>query len=178
MRIGIFGRTKTDDNDISYKAGQIGKIIALWGHVVVTGGSEWYPHIAALAAVNSWWTVLSYLTGLSPFDHAQYHDTDLSLYTELVFQEKYFSQELSTIDNYMRSLDMCLHVDIAIVIGGRVGTMYEVTLLSGLWKDVYVLENSGGITEQTIKAFITEWHKSSSKIEFFSDPEFLKDILI
>ncbi|RLC38617.1 hypothetical protein DRH27_01860 [Candidatus Falkowbacteria bacterium] len=64
-----------------------------------------------------------------------------------------------------------MDIDIAVIIGGKTGTMYEVTVLSGLSKDFYVLENSGGITKKTIKNFTKEGHKNNSKIIFIKNPE-------
>lgn len=177
MKIGIFGRTKADNKEIIRKAKEIGKIIALGGHTVVTGGTDGYPHIAALSAIEAGGEAVSYATGLSMSDHNQFHSTDLSEYTKVVFQKKYFNKKLLAIDNYLRSLDMCLNVDLAIIIGGRVGTMYEVTILSGMSKDIYVLKGSGGIAEQTIRKFIKEGHKEKSGIRFFENPETLRKSL-
>jgi predicted Rossmann-fold nucleotide-binding protein len=178
MKIGIFGRTKADDKEIIRKAKEIGKVIATSNHIVVTGGTEGYPHIAALSAIKAGGKAVSYAVGLSMSDHSQFHNADLSRYESVVFQRKYFDKKLLGIDNYLRSLDMCLNVDLAIVIGGRVGTMYEVAMLSGMSKDIFVLKGSGGITGQTIKKFIKEGHKEKSKIQFFEDPGILKRILV
>lgn len=136
-----------------------------------------YPHIVALSAINVDGKVEAYITGLSISDHSQFHNTDLSKYTNIIFQKKYFNKKLLDIDNYLRSLDMCLAVDAAIIIGGRVGTLYELTILSGISKNIFVLKESGGITNQTIKKFIKEGHKSKTKIVFFEDPGKLKSLL-
>lgn len=72
---------------------------------------------------------------------------------------------------------MCSNVDLAIIIGGRVGTMYEVTILSGMSKDMFVLKGSGGITNQTIKKFMKEGHKEKSKIIFFEKSKELHKLL-
>lgn len=169
MKIGILGGSKTDSKKIIKTAKEIGKIIALSSHTVVTGGSEGYPHIVALSAIEAGGKAISYATGLSMSDHHKFHNLDLSNYSSIIFQKKYFNKQLHGIDNYLRSLDMCLNVDLAIVIGGRVGTMYEVTIISGMSKDLYVLEGSGGITTQTIKKFIKEGHKEKSKIKYFKN---------
>jgi predicted NAD/FAD-dependent oxidoreductase len=72
---------------------------------------------------------------------------------------------------------MCLDVDIAIIVGGRVGTMYEATILSGMSKDILVFKNSGGITGGTMKNFIKEGHKDKSRIFFFKNAKDLKKFL-
>lgn len=177
MKIGIFGATKTSDIETIGRAKEIGSLIASNNHIVVTGGTNGYPHAVALSAIQAGGKVISYATGKSMADHSQFHDTDLSKYTEIVFQKKYFDKQLLGIDNYLRSLDMCLGVDAAIIIGGRVGTMYEVTLMSGMSKNIYVLEGSGGVTKHTIKEFIKEGHKTESEILFFENPEELSMIL-
>ncbi len=177
MKIGIFGRTKADNKKIISKAKEIGRIIASNNHVVVTGGTEGYPHVVALAAIQAGGKAVSYAIGLSISDHSQFHNIDLSQYTNVIFQKKYFNKKLLYVDNYLRSLDMCSAVDMAIIIGGRVGTMYEITILSGMSKDIFILKGSGGIARQTIKKFITEGHKEKSKIKFFKNSEILKKIL-
>jgi predicted Rossmann-fold nucleotide-binding protein len=177
MKIGVFGTTKANDIVIIDKAKEIGKIIAANNHVVVTGGTNGYPHAVALSAIQAGGKAISYATGKSMSDHSQYHDADLSKYTKIIFQKKYFNNKLLGIDNYLRSLDMCLNVDMAIVISGKVGTMYEVTILSGMSKNIYVLDKSGGITGNTIKEFIKEGHKTKSKILFFKNSKELNKLL-
>jgi hypothetical protein len=169
MKIWIFGRTKANNKDIINKSEEIWKIIALEGHTVVTGWTEGYPHIVALSAIKSWWKAIAYITGCSLSDHLVFHNTDLTSYSDIIFQDRYCNKKLSGIDNYLRSLDMCLNVDLAIIIGWRVGTMYEITILSWMWKDMYILNWSWWITWETIKKFIIEWHKEKSKIVFFDN---------
>jgi len=177
MKVGVFGRGKFEKKEITKKAKEIGKIIAYSGHTVVTGGTNGYPHIVALSAIQVGGKAVSYATGRSITDHSQFHNVDISKYTKIIFQKKYFNKKLSGIDNYLRSLYMCLDIDIAIVIGGKVGTMFEVTLMSGMSKDIYVLQNSGGITDHTIRNFIKEGHKENSKIIFFENLEKLRKLL-
>jgi len=167
MKIAIFGTTKANNSQIIKKAKKIGKLIAKNKHTIVTGGTNGYPHIVAQSAISVGGKVISYAVGKSISDHYQFHDVDLSKYTNIIFQKKYFNKKLLGIDNYLRSLDMCFNVDIAIVISGKVGTMYEITIISGMSKDIYVLEGSGGVTGKTIKEFAKEGHKTKSKIIFF-----------
>ena len=177
MKIGVFGRTKADNRKIIKTAEEIGKIIAETGNTVVTGGTEGYPHIVAMSAIKNRGKAISYATGLKIADHLKFHKVDLSQYSKVIFQKKYFNKKLLGIDNYLRSLDMCLNVDCAIIIGGRVGTMYEVTILSGIAKPIFILKGSGGITNETIKDFIKEGHKEKSKIQYFENSKVLTKIL-
>ncbi len=177
MKIGILGTRHARDKGIIKKAEEIGRIIASNGHIAITGGTEGYSHIVALSAIKAGGEAVAFATGLSIHDHTQFHNVDLSKYTNVIFQKKYFKNKLLGVDNYLRSLDMCFEVDLAIIIGGRVGTMYEVTILSGMSKNILVLKGSGGITEQTIKKFAKEGHKTESKIEFFVNPKTLKKTL-
>lgn len=177
MKIGIFGRTEIDNKNILKKSQEIGKLIASFGYTIITGGVEGYPHVVALSSLENGGKVISYAAGLKIEDHKKYHNTDLSKYTKVVFQKKTYKKKISAIDNYLRSLDMCLDVDKAIVIGGRVGTMYELTILSAMNKDVFILSGSGGISGKTAKNFIKEGHKNPSVINFFKDASELKKIL-
>lgn len=178
MKIGVFGKTKLDDNsEIISKAKEIGKYLATHGHTVVTGGVEGYPHIVAKSAIEAGGTAIAYAVGISMEDHAKYHPVDLSKYAEVIFQKKYFDNKLQNIDNYFRSLDLCNSVDAAVIVGGRVGTMFEVTIISGMSKDMFVLRSSGGITGDTIRAFAKEGHKEKSKIVFFDNIDELENYL-
>ncbi len=174
MKVGIFGRTEANSRETIKKAEEIGRILASQNHVVITGGTGGYPHIVATAALQDGGKSISYATGLSLSDHSKFHNTDLSKYTKIIFQKRYFNKVLSGTDNYLRSLYMCSNVDLGLIIGGRVGTMYEVTILSGMFKDIYVLDGSGGITGETIKEFAREGHKGKSDIIFFKSPEIIK----
>lgn len=177
MKIGIFGRGKAMNKTIIKKAEEIGRIIAEKNHIVVTGGTNGYPHIVAESAINAGGKAISYATGKTMSDHRKFHDVNLSKYSEIIFQKKYFNKKLHGIDNYLRSLDMCLKVDIGIIISGRVGTMFEVTILSGMSKDIFVLNESGGITKSTIQDFKKEGHKEKSKIIFFENSDELNKLL-
>ena len=171
MKIAIIGSSNLDNEEIIKKSQGLGKLLALKGHTVVTGGVSGYPDIVAISVISSGGKAVAYCAGKNFDDHKKFYQTDLSKYSEIIFQEKYVGDSFSKIDLYLRSLKLCFDVDMAIVIGGRVGTMYELTILAGISKDIYVLDKSGGITGKTVKEFIKEGHKEKSKIEFFSSVE-------
>lgn len=177
MKIGIFGTSRATDSKIIAKVEKIGEIIASKKHEVVTGGVSGYPYTVALSALSQGGKAIAYGAGLNMSDHKSFYDVDLSKYSQTIFQDRYVGDELSKIDLYFRSLKLCFNVDCGIFIGGRVGTMYELTILSGLAKDIYVLGGSGGITHNTVKSFLEEGHKEDSKVIFFESPEELEDYL-
>ncbi|MDO8506953.1 MAG: hypothetical protein Q7S53_00080 [bacterium] len=177
MNIGIFGSSQPTNQEIKIKAEEVGKIIASKGYTVITGGVPGYPHIVAMSAMSVGGKAVVYAAGLTSDDHNKFYNLDLSQYTKTIFQDKYHDDKFSSIDLYERSLKMVSQVDKAIIIGGRVGTMYEVTILSGLGKDMFVLENSGGITKNTMANFINEGHKEKSEIVYFNSPEELINLI-
>ncbi len=168
MKIAIIGSSNPDNGDFFKKSQELGRLLALKGHIIVTGGVSGYPDLVAVSAISSGGKAIAYCAGKNLEDHKKFYQTDLSKYSEVIFQEKYVCNNFSKIDLYLRSLKLCFDVDMAIVIGGRVGTMYEITIMAGIAKDIYVLEASGGITNKTIKEFLKEGHKEKSKIEFFN----------
>jgi len=176
MKIGVFGSSTISNDDIALKAKEIGKIIASKNYQVLTGGVPGYPDVVAKAALEAGGRAIAYAAGKKLQDHNKFYEVDLSPYSQVIFQDNYFSNDFSRADLYVRSLDLVCNVDKAIVIGGRVGTMYELTMLSGLGKDIFVLEGSGGVTETTIKRFIEEGHKEKSKIIYFSSPKELLNL--
>ena len=169
MKVAIIGSSHTDNEEVINKAKELGKVIALKDCTIITGGIDGYPDIVAQSALLSDGIVIAYCGGKNLGDHYRYYKVDLSKYSDTVFQENYIGDELSRIDLYFRSLKMCFDADMAIVIGGYVGTMYELTILAGMKKDIYVMESSGGITSNTIKVFLDEGLKEKSKIEFFNE---------
>ena len=177
MKIAIIGTTTASNPQVIKKAKAIGKLLALNKHTIITGGTNGYPHVVASTAIKAGGKVISYAVGKSLTDHSQFHITDLSIYSTVIFQKRYPNKKLSSIDNYLRSLNMCSKVDMAIVIGGRVGTMYEITILSAMSKNIYILKNSGGITKNTVKKFAKEGHKTKSKIISFKTIDNLNELL-
>ena len=177
MKIWIFWSTNTLDIDITNISKEIWKFLWNTDNIIVTWWVNWYAHIIAEEVLNQWWEAIVYGVWQSIDDHNIFHSTDLTNYSDIIFQKNYIEGNLSYFDNYLRSLKMCSYVDIAIVIGWRVWTMYELTMLSWLWKDIFVLNNSGGITWNTIKEFIKEGHKKDSKILFFRNVDDLKNLI-
>lgn len=171
MKIAIIGSSNPDNEDVVKKSQKSGKILASKDHTVVTGGVSGYPDIVALSAISSGGKAIAYCAGKNLEDHRKFYQTDLSKYSEVIFQEKYVGSDFSKMDLYLRSLKLCFDVDMAIVIGGRVGTMYELTILAGIAKDIYILKGAGGITDKTIEEFLKEGHKEKSKIIFINDPK-------
>ena len=177
MKIGIFGSSHKNNPEIIKQTKEIGRLLALKNHEVVTGGSPGYPHIVASSALAAGGKATVYAVGLNLKDHKKYHATDISKYTNIIYQKKYFKKELSMIDNYARSLDMVMDIDTAVIIGGRVGTMYEISILCGMAKDFFVLEDSGGITKETIRSFVKEGHKENSSVTFLKNSNDLTSLV-
>ncbi|OGM23752.1 hypothetical protein A2627_05190 [Candidatus Woesebacteria bacterium RIFCSPHIGHO2_01_FULL_39_28] len=177
MKIAIIGSSNPSNKEIVKKSQELGEVLASKGQIVVTGGVSGYPDMVALSTLSSGGKAIAYCAGKNLDDHKKFYQTDLSKYSELIFQEKYVGDNFSKIDLYLRSLKLCFDVDAAIVIGGRVGTMYKITILAGIAKDVFVLGGSGGITNKTIKEFLREGHKEKSKIEFFNSIQELEGYL-
>lgn len=177
MKVAIIGSAKIEDQEIVSKAKEIGELLGKQGHTILTGGGSGGPDIVARAALAAGGQAIAYCAGKDLTDHRKWYTLDLSDYSQLIFQEFYIGSELSTIDLYLRSLKYCFDADKAIVIGGRVGTMYEVTILAATAKDIFVLKDSGGITGETIKSFTQEGHKEISKIEFINSVKDLENLI-
>lgn len=177
MKIWIFWSTSSNNKNIVKESEKIWKFISTINADILTWGVTWYPHIVAKSNIKNWWKSIAYWVWIDINDHLFFHNNDLKDYTNIIFLKKYTNNKLDLIDNYTRSLNMCFDVDIAIIIWWRVWTMYEFTILSWLWKDIYILEDSWWITWQTIKYFKLEWNKNNSKIQYFKNTEDLKKII-
>lgn len=177
IKFGIFGSSTATHASSSTIAGDIGRLLAKRGDIVVTGGVTGYPHLTALGTLQHGGRAVAYAAGRTIKDHQRYYKTDLSTYSKIIFQKNYAQKRLSVLDLYLRSLRLVADIDKAIIIGGRVGTLFEMTMTCAMNKHVFVLRNSGGITGQTIKAFEKEAHKSASAITYFSSAKELSNAL-
>lgn len=179
MNIWIFWSTSSTDILIVDKLNEIWWVVAKFNHNILTWWVAWYPDIIVREVIKKGGKAIAYLVWLNKEDHSKFHpNIDLDIYSDFVFQDNYTKKYLNYIDNYTRSINLCLDSDIAIIIWWRVWTMYELTILAWLWKDIYVLEKSWWITWKTISDFKKEWHKRTSRIEFFKTWKELENILI
>ena len=177
MQIWIFWSTTAVNTNIIEICNEIWKTFSSKDYTIITWGVNWYPHIVAKSCIKNWWKTIAYCVWKNLEDHTNFHNINLTEYTKTIFLKNYTNTNLNIIDNYTRSLNMCFDVDIAIIIWWRVWTMYEFTILSWLWKDIYVLNNSWWISWKTIEYFKKEWHKRNSTIQYFKDNEELKKII-
>lgn len=174
MKIGIFGSSSGDDSkkeDLKQKAREIGKTIAKNKGIVVTGACNGLPQEAVLGALE----LNGKRIGFSPCSSFEEHKKqNLPIqFSDIVFiPENYAHIKNIQICRKYRNVSSVAYCDAAIFISGRIGTMNEFTNAYDMGKVIGVLEESGGISDRTIKILLEDANKNSeAKVIFEKDPE-------
>ncbi len=179
MEIGVYGSEDCLDPVIRRKAREIGAEIARRGHTVITGAGGGYPHDAVLGAYE----IGGRCIGFSPAPDLGRH-VEYGLPTEGFSGFVFVPQDYEHIDRVnvcrkFRNVSSVAAADRVVIIGGRIGTMNEVTIAYDLDRSIGILDGSGGITESSIDALLREAEKDSrSRIIRHADPVLLLKNLI
>lgn len=139
MKIAVCGSGQILDGEIAEKASEIGKEIALKGHILLTGGCHGYPNEAAKAAFRNNGKVIAYSPAKDKKEHVENYGFPVGNFTEIIFTGKGIPD---------RNLDLVRNADAVILIDGKVGTLNEFTIAFHLGKKIGVLLNSGGISDK------------------------------
>jgi predicted Rossmann-fold nucleotide-binding protein len=73
MKIAIIGSSNANDQEIVKKSQELGRLLALKGHTVVTGGVSGYSDVVALSALSSGGEAIAYCAGMNPNDHRKFY---------------------------------------------------------------------------------------------------------
>ncbi|QQG39964.1 MAG: hypothetical protein HYS81_00955 [Candidatus Aenigmatarchaeota archaeon] len=173
MKIGAYGSAAGSiGDDVKQKARAIGREVASRGHTLVTGACHGLPQDAVIGAGEIGGKVIGYSPGIDMKDHVERFKFPIEGFTELV----YIPADWMHVDDprackKYRNVSSVAAVDAGIIMGGRIGTMNEFTLLYDMERDIGVLEGSGGITEEAIDVLLKAANKESkSRIVRDADP--------
>jgi uncharacterized protein (TIGR00725 family) len=152
-------------------AAEVAKEIVLRGHLVLTGATRGLPFYAAQAAKRAKPDDISSI-GFSPAASRLAHVKKYRLPTDVFDTILYTGFEYTG-----RNLLLVRSADAVVMVGGRIGTLNELTIAIEERKPIGVLLGSGGMTEEV------EWVLKAAKrqrtgILFSHDPKELVDHLI
>lgn len=180
-KIGIFGsNAKELSTNVINKACQIGKELAKFNVVVITGASSGLPYYAANAAAKNAVEVFGYSPMLDSNQQKEFAPKDdISIYKKLIFIPKNFefASDIQVCKKY-RNVISTANCDAGIIISGRWGTMNEFTNLYDMGKVIGVLTNTGGIADELSKLNQKIYKTSEAKVLSSSSPKELVEKVI
>lgn len=147
MKIAAFGSASSGmDESILQKCDHLGIEIAKRGHTLITGACPGFPHAVAMGAFKSGGAVIGY----SPSTNLRQHVEDgmpQEGYTEFRFLPADIQSTRIQVRYKLRNMSSVEECDAAIIIGGRVGTLNEYTLMFDFGKPIGALLGTGGVAD-------------------------------
>ena len=150
------------------KAERVGRAIAKFGAILVSGATTGIPHAAAKGVKDAGGVSIGFSPAASRLDHIKRYRLptkflDLTVYTGFGYAG--------------RNLILTRSADAVIIICGRIGTLNEFTVAFEDRKPIGVLEGSGGEADE-IRDITRIAHKHECKVLYETDPEKLVQELI
>lgn len=165
-QICVSGAAKGDFVIRAYEmAEQAAREIAKRGHITLTGATTGLPHHAAKAAKAAGGVSIGFSPASSRVSHIKKYKLPLDGFDTVLYTGFEYTG---------RDLLLVRSSDAVIMVGGRIGTLHELTIALEEKKPVGVLMGSGGMTNAV--AFVLKTAKRSrSNIIFDTDPVDLVD---
>lgn len=152
-------------------AAEVAREIVRRGHLVVTGATRGLPYHAAKAAKieggNSV-TSIGFSPAASRLAHAKKYQLPLDAFDTVIFTGFEYTG---------RNLLLVRSCDAVVMIGGRIGTLNELTIAIEERKPIGVMLGSGGMTEE-VERVLKAAKRARTGIIFEHDPVALVDQLI
>lgn len=152
-------------------AGRVAREIVRRGHLVVTGATRGLPYFAAVAAKEASGPHVASI-GFSPAASRLAHIKKYRLPTDAFDTIVYTGFEYTG-----RNLLLVRSCDAVIMVGGRIGTLNELTIAIEERKPIGILLGSGGMTVE-VEAVLKAAKRARTGIIFGHDPAALVDDVI
>lgn len=156
MLIGVYGTAKGDFiEDVKERSFKVGKAIIERGHTLVTGACPGYPYDAVRGAASVNGSVIGYSPAISLEEHVDRFDFPTEGITDL----RFVPSNYELVDNFgarfgYRNVTSTSAVDAAVIVGGGLGTLHELSFLLKRGRTVGVLTGSGGIVNGVVNEMI------------------------
>jgi uncharacterized protein (TIGR00725 family) len=163
MAIGVMGSAGGKlEPEVIQLIRHLGAVIALRGHVLLTGACPGLPHEAAIGAKLAGGIVVGISPALNLDEHIRKYRSPTRGYDTIIY----------TGSGLMgREIENIRSCDAVIFAGGRSGTLGEFAIAYDEGKVIGALVNSGGITEH-LQAIIEMVNKDTgATISYDEDPE-------
>lgn len=171
-QICVSGAARGDSVDTGkLLAEEVGREIVRRGHLVTSGATRGLPYYAAAAAKKEGGRDISSI-GFSPaasrLAHVKKYQLPLDVFDTVVFTGFEYTG---------RNLLLIRSSDAVVMIGGRIGTLNELTIAIEERKPIGVMLGSGGMTEE-VEHVLKAAKRARTGIIFDHDPVALVDKLI
>jgi uncharacterized protein (TIGR00725 family) len=171
-QICVSGAARGDSVEIGKElAAAAGRAIVQRGHLVTTGATRGLPYYAAKAAKHEGGHDISSI-GFSPaasrLAHVKKYQLPLDVYDTIVYTGFEYTG---------RNLLLVRSCDAVVMVGGRIGTLNEMTIAIEERKPLGVLLGSGGMTEE-VEHVLKAAKRARTGIIFGHNPAELVDQLI
>ena len=142
--------------------------IAKRGHITLTGATRGLPHLAAQAAQRAGGFSMGFSPAASRLAHVKKYRLPLDGFDSILFTGFEYTG---------RNLLLIRSSDAVVMVGGRIGTLNELTIAIEERKPIGVLLGSGGMTEE-VEYVLKAAKRARTGIIFGRDPAKLVDDLI
>lgn len=150
------------------KAGEIGRLVAERGMILVTGATTGIPYWAAKGAKEAGGIVIGLSPAASKAAHMKSYRLPVDYHDLIVY---------TGFDYSGRNLLLTRAADAVITISGRIGTLNEFTIAFEDKKPQGVLTGTGGMSDM-LKDILERSHRGMGRVVFDSDPEKLLDKVV
>lgn len=160
-QICISGSAKGEFVMMAYElAANAARELARRGHIVLTGATTGLPYFAAKAAKDAGGVSIGFSPAASRVGHVKKYKLPLDAFDTVLYTGFEYTG---------RNLFLIRSSDAVIMVGGRIGTLNELTIALEEKKPVGVLVGSGGMTDE-VKHVLKAARRSRSNIVFDADP--------
>jgi uncharacterized protein (TIGR00725 family) len=149
-------------------AAAAGREIARRGHITLTGATRGLPYEAAKAARAMGGFSMGFSPAASRLAHVKKYHLPLDVFDSVLFTGFEYTG---------RNLLLVRSCDAVVMVGGRIGTLNELTIAIEERKPIGVLLGSGGMTEE-VERVLKAAKRARTGIIFNHDPAALVDELI
>ena len=163
-QICVSGAARGETVDTAARlAVQTAAAIAKQGHILLTGATTGLPHLAAKAALNAGGISVGFSPAANRRDHVKSYKLPVEGFSTLLYTGFEYTG---------RNLLLVRSCDGMIMIGGRIGTLNELTIGIEERKPIGVLVGSGGMTDE-VEHVLKVAKRVRTNIIFDDDPEVL-----
>ncbi len=168
-QICVSGAAKGDSVELGRRLSEAaGREIAARGHITLTGATTGLPYHAAKAAVVAGGVSMGFSPAASRLAHVKKYRLPLDAYDCVLYTGFEYTG---------RNLLLIRSCDAVIMIGGRIGTLNELTIAIEERKPIGILLGSGGMTAE-VEHVLKVAKRTRTGIVFGHDPAKLVDELL
>ncbi|HDH91561.1 MAG TPA: hypothetical protein ENF38_01280 [Candidatus Aenigmarchaeota archaeon] len=164
-QIGVIGSAVEEKSDILKKAREIGKEIARYNCVLLTGATTGVSYEAVKGAKENNGLTIGFSPASNLSEHVEKYKLPVEYFDVIIFTGFGFKG---------RNVPFIRSCDAVVAISGRIGTLNEFTIAYDERKVIGILKGTGGLCDdEGIEEFVRKSGKKGGKIIHEFDPKSL-----